>query len=137
MQCPKCQSEKKVKCGFVKEVQRYKCKSCGCQFTRSIPRGRPLKQKLLAVTLYVHGLPLNAIANMMGVSTPGVLDWVKRFAKAHYEKPEPTGNAVVMELDEMWHYIGNKQKNSGSGKSWIVLTDSYLNGNVAIEVPKH
>ena len=136
MHCPKCQSDQKVKCGFVKAIQRYKCKSCGCQFTRDTPRGRPLEQKLLAVTLYVHGLSLNAIANMMGVSTPGVLDWIKRFAKTHYEKPLPQGDAVILELDEMWHYIGKKEKNSGFGKSWIVLKANCLNGNVAIEVRK-
>ena len=115
MHCPKCQSTQKVKCGFVKDKQRYKCKECGCQYTRSTPRGKALEQKLLAVTLYVHGLSLNAIAGMMGVSTPGVLDWVKRFAKAHYEKPAPQGDAVVLELDEMWHFIQKKNK------CWVCL----------------
>ena len=137
MHCPKCHSHKKTKNGFIKGKQRYKCKDCGCQYTRSTARGRPLEQKLLAVTLYVHGLSLNAIAKMMDVSTPGVLDWVKRFAKAHYEKPKPTGNAVILELDEMWHYLEKKHKNSGSGKWLILLQGSCLNGSVAIEVPQH
>ena len=134
MDCPKCSSKTKVKCGFVKDVQRYKCKDCGCQYTRQTRRGRPLEQKLLAVTLYVHGLSLNAIAKLMGVSTPGILDWVRRFAREHYEKPQPQGNSVVLELDEMWHYLGKKRKNSGSGKCWILLPETCLNGNVAIEV---
>ena len=89
MHCPKCQSDHKVKCGFVKNIQRYKCKQCGCQYTRSTPKGRPVEDKLLAVTLYVHGLSLNTIAKLMHVSTPGVLDWVRRYAKKHYEKLEP------------------------------------------------
>ena len=134
MQCPKCQSKTKVKCGFVKEVQRYKCKSCGCQYTRLTRRGRPLEQKLLAVTLYVHGLSLSAIAKLFNVSTPGILDWVRRFAREHYEKLEPQGSSVVLEMDEMWHYLGKKRKNSGSGKCWILLPETCLNGNVVIEV---
>ena len=135
MHCPKCLSTSKVKCGFVKELQRYKCQSCGCQYTRSTRRGRPTEQKLLAVTLYVHGLSLNAIAKLFGVSTPGVLDWVRRFAKEHYEKLEPQGNSVVLEMDEMWHYLEKKQKSSGFGKYWILLQGNSLTGNVAIEVP--
>jgi insertion element IS1 protein InsB len=36
------------------------------------------------------------------------------FAKAHYEKPEPTGKTLVLELDEMWHYVNKKRQ-----KLWI------------------
>ena len=136
MNCPKCASDQKVKCGFVKSLQRYKCKKCNCQYTRSTPRGRPLAQKLLAVTLYVHGLSLNAIAKLIGVSTSGILDWVRRFAKKHYEKLEPQGNSIVLELDEMWHYLEKKPENYGSGRCLILLRVNYLNGNVAIEVPE-
>ena len=67
MNCPKCNSKARVRCGFVNSVQRYKCKECNCQYTRSSARGRPLAQKLLAVTLYMHGMSLNAIAKLMGV----------------------------------------------------------------------
>ena len=111
MKCPKCGSQKHVKSGFVKGVQRHKCKGCACQFTRSIPRGRPHKQKLLAITLYAYGLSMRAIGKILGVSTPGILGWIRRYAKAHYEKIVPEdGAALVLELDEMWHYLGKKQK---------------------------
>ena len=133
MHCPKCDYSIGVKNGSVKGVQRYRCKGCGCQYTREIPRGRPLRDKLLAVTLYTHGLSLNAIGKLLGVSTPGILDWVRRYARKHYTKLEPQGDAVILELDEMWHYLGKKHKNSGSGKCWIVLRDNCWNGNVAIE----
>ena len=53
MNCPKCQSVDRVKNGKFKEVQKYKFKGCGCQYTRSTVRGRPLEQKLLAITLYL------------------------------------------------------------------------------------
>jgi insertion element IS1 protein InsB len=36
------------------------------------------------------------------------------FAIEHYQKPEPTGNTMVLELDEMWHYLKKKQR-----KLWI------------------
>jgi transposase len=108
MVCPKCSASRFVKNGFVKDIQRYKCKNCACQYTRPEARGRPLSQKLLAVTLYVHGLSLNALAKLFGISTPGMLDWVRTYARRHYEKPIPTSKVLMLELDEMWHYL---QKN--------------------------
>ncbi|SHF51337.1 hypothetical protein SAMN05443633_1304, partial [Chryseobacterium arachidis] len=33
MKCYKCQSENKVKAGFTRGLQRYKCKDCGCYFS--------------------------------------------------------------------------------------------------------
>lgn len=65
-----------VKNGKVNEKQRFKCKKCSFQFTRLTPRGRPAKDKVLAVTLYISGLSMNAIAKLLEVSTPTVLDAV-------------------------------------------------------------
>ena len=33
MKCSKCQSENNVKNGTVRNIQRYKCKECGNNFT--------------------------------------------------------------------------------------------------------
>ncbi|WP_425320837.1 IS1/IS1595 family N-terminal zinc-binding domain-containing protein, partial [Candidatus Chryseobacterium massiliense] len=33
MKCYKCQSLDKVKAGFTRGLQRYKCKSCGCFYS--------------------------------------------------------------------------------------------------------
>ena len=37
------------------------------------------------------------------------MKWVKTFAKTHYEKPA-LGDAILVELDEMWHYVKSKNK---------------------------
>jgi len=47
----------------------------------------------------MHGLSLNAIAKLFGVSAPAVLKWVRKFAQETYDKPEP-GSAIVMDLDD-------------------------------------
>src|SRR5215213_2867357 len=31
--------------------------------------------------------------------------WIERFAEVYAQKPEPEGRAVVVELDEMWHFL--------------------------------
>lgn len=136
MKCPKCGVDKKVKAGFIDKLQRYKCKGCGCQFTRSEPKGFPLRVRLTAILLYTHGLSLNAIAKLVGASTPGVLKWVRQFAKNQCEMPEP-GESVVVELDEMWHYIQKKDRKSGSGKQLIMLLDDLSTGSAALVIDIH
>ena len=127
--CPKCQSIEVVKNGKVQGKQRYKCKSCSLQFTRLTPRGRPAQEKAMAVTLYTLGLSIRAIARLIGVSPTAVLKWINTFAKTHYEKPAP-GDAIIVELDEMWHYLGSKKTSYGSGKLIVEKLESLLTGNV-------
>ena len=132
--CPKCQ-EKSVKNGIAKGKQRWKCKGCKFQFTRLEPKGKPLWMKLEAVLLYISGLSLNAIASLLSVSAQAVLNWVRDFARTNYEKPEP-GSAVVVELDEMWHFIQSKKTRFGYGKHLIVILGDSLTGKLEIAMLK-
>src|SRR3954465_4076566 len=50
-------------------------------------------------------LSMNRTAQLLGVSTPTIQAWLEQFAAAYAQKPEPEGRAVVIELDEMWHYL--------------------------------
>ena len=127
--CPKCQSREVVKNGKVQEKQRHKCKSCSLQFTRLTPRGRPAQEKAMAVTLYTLGLSIRAIARLIGVSPTAVLKWIKTFAKTHYEKPAP-GDAILVELDEMWHYIKSKKTSYGYGKPIVERLENSSTGSV-------
>ena len=60
LKCLKCGSEGAYKYGHMKGYQRYRCKNCGYQFTKTTPRGRPEKDKILALILYLSGLSMNA-----------------------------------------------------------------------------
>jgi transposase len=42
------------------------------------------------------------------------------------------GEAVIIELDEMWHYLHSKKTNYGSGKLIVAIPVNSLTGNVAI-----
>ena len=59
LQCKRCGSEEHVKNGFMKGLQRYRCKACGLNFTDTPPRGMPLRIKVTAVLLYLSGLSMN------------------------------------------------------------------------------
>jgi len=112
--CPKCQSDRLVNNGSAAGKPKKLCQQCGYQFTRTTPRGKPLTTKINAVLLYLSGISMNRIAFLLQVSAQSVLNWIRAFAKAHDEKPEPAGKTIALELDEMWHYLKNKRQ-----KLWI------------------
>src|SRR3982750_4360940 len=135
LRCKRCGSEERVRNGFMKGLQRYRCQACGLNFTDRPPRGMPLGMKLAAVLLYVSALSMNRPAKLLGVSTPSVMTWIEQFAKAYAQKPEPEGRALVIELDEMRHFLKNSPTSSGSGRLGIVLRGEWLTGNAGVVTP--
>ena len=132
LRCERCGAEEHVKNGFMKGLQRYRCKACGLNFTDTPPRGMPLRIKVTAVLLHLSGLPMNRTAKLLGVSTPSVMTWIERFAAVYAQKPEPEGRAVVVELDEMWHFLKKRPTSSGSGRLGIVLRTGSSTGSWAV-----
>ena len=130
--CPKCTHRHVVKAGKVRGQQRWLCRGCGYQFTRATPRGRPPWQQSLAVFLYCHGVSMNALAKMFGVWTSTILTWIRRYATDHAEKPAPNGKAIVLEIDEMWHFLKKNGGNSGSGRLWMVIQAASVTGSVGV-----
>jgi transposase len=134
LRCKRCGSGERTRNGFMRGQQRYRCRACGLNFTDTPPRGMPLQVKAAAVLLYVSGLSMNRTAKLLGVSTPSVMAWIERFAKDHAPKPEPEGRALVVELDEMWHYLKKRPASSGSGRLGIVLQAGWLTGSAAVVI---
>ncbi|MDR0373667.1 MAG: IS1 family transposase, partial [Nitrososphaerota archaeon] len=112
MKCPKCGKQHCVKAGFNHNRQRYKCKDCKYQFTQT--KDKNTTKRAFALYLYVVGLSMNALGRMLKVEPSTILYWVKNFALKTYEKPTPQGE-VIIELDEMWHFLRTKKTRSGSG----------------------
>ncbi len=137
LRCKRCGSGEHTKNGFMRGKQRYRCRACGLNFTDTPPRGKPLALKITAVLLYVSGLSMNRTAKLLGVSTPSVQAWIEQFAKTYAPKPEPQGRAVVVDLDEMGHYLNKSPTSSGCGRLGIVLRGGSSTGSaaVAIELP--
>ena len=135
LRCKGCGSEERVRNGFMRGKQRYRCKACGLNFTDTPPRGMPLRMKVEAVPLYLSGLSMNRTAKLLGVSTPTVQAWIEKFADVYAQRPEPEGRAVVVEPDEMWHYLKKSPTSSGCGRLGIVLRDGSSTGNWAVVTP--
>ena len=121
--CKKCRQTTIVKNGFVRGKQRYRCKSCGCNFVEGDARTAPhaAAKRALAVLLYAVGKgSLRFIARLFEMSPSAVLTWVRQEAAAL--KYPPIDPAIQeMEFDEMWHFLRSKKGNAGSSKRWIVL----------------
>ncbi len=122
MQCKKCSESKVVKAGFVRGKQRYKCNNCRFFFTETDLRSYPIETKVSAIRLYLEGLGFRAIERLIGVSNVAVMYWVRNLAEEINNFKQGMTNRqgiiTVMEMDEMWHYVGKKKKNSGYG--WLL-----------------
>jgi transposase len=74
-----------------------------------------------------------------------ILNWVRDFALANYEKPEPEGQVIVVaELDEMFPkemlrdgiLSSQKKTKYGSGKHMIVVAGDSSTGKMEIAMLK-
>ena len=129
-----CGGAEHVKNGLMRGKQRYRGKACGLNFTDTPPRGLPLALKATAVLLHVSGLSMNRTAKLLGVSTPSVQAWIEQLAQAYAQKPAPEGRALVIELDEMGHYLKKSRASSGSGRLGIVLQGGWWTGKAAVAI---
>jgi transposase-like protein len=115
--CPRCGAAPIIRSGHACGKQRWRCKACRLQFTRTTPRGKPPAMKREAIRLYCAGPSMNAIAKHFGVAAQSVLRWVRAHADRHCPRPEPEpGTACVVELDEVWHFVKKRPSSSGSGR---------------------
>ena len=71
--CPACGGGHVIRSGHACGRQRWRCKGCGWQFTRTTPRGKPQAVKDEAISLYCTGLSLNATGKRLGVSVQSVM----------------------------------------------------------------
>lgn len=117
MSCPKCGSSERAKAGFVGSVQRWQCKKCPCKYTRTEPRGLGESLWTLAKELYVSGVSLRRIGQLIGASTPAVLKQIRKIDTSQSRvKPQPV---TVIELDELCAFL--TKKNAKSGYGWLFV----------------
>lgn len=108
--CKKCSSDDYVKNGYVQDHQRYRCRSCGYNFTDTAPRGVHPALKSLALVLYgLGGVSMNKIAKMLGVSNVAVLKWIRQEG-SQLKDPVPHAESGIVMMDEMWHFVNGKKK---------------------------
>ena len=135
--CKKCSGTNCTKNGKVRSKQRFKCKSCGHNFVIGDEREKVSAEgKALAVLLYSTGKSsYGFISKLFNVSRPAVLKWIRNVAQS---LPEPKIDAQIQEvqIDEMWHFINQKNERYGYGEPWIALQTKPSDGLLAIVLLK-
>lgn len=127
MHCPECKSESYAKNGFMSGKQRYRCKVCDYNFTRSYGRGYPERLRQLSVMLYIFGLSMNAIATLLGVSHQTTYRWIRKASKS-LPNPEIRHKITEVEIDEMCLFLKKRAAESGYGKSIVADLSNSLPG---------
>ena len=94
LKCLKCGCTAAHKNGLMKEHQGYKCKNCGYQYTKTTPRGKPEKDKILALILFLSGLSMRASGKIVGGAMQSVMKWIHQIysREAWYFKAYGGGN---------------------------------------------
>jgi transposase len=137
IKCKKCSSPKVVKAGKVNGNQRYKCKECNRQFQPNRRQGKPESVKRLAILLYMLGLSMRTIAKVTKSDLHAVYRWIRAFAEDNYIKPKPKSHKVIIELDEMWHYINSKKTSAGYGRLIAAIPVNLSTGSAEGEITLH
>ena len=115
MDCPKCKCTKQKKNGKANNRQRYRCLSCGYNFTVEMKStAKPSTTKRQAIQLYLEGLGFRSIGRFLNVSHVSVQKWVKKYGQ-ELEEIKSDDEISIVEMDEMHTYIGNKKTIAGFG----------------------
>ena len=136
MKCSKCASENKVKNGFVKDRQRYRCKDCGNNYcveqksTAKLPSVRRM-----GLMMYLEGCGFNSIGRLLGVSHVAVIKWIKKYG-SQLNEIKNENPVEVVELDEMHSYIMSKKTIVGYGLQLIERENDTLISLLGTEAPK-
>ena len=88
--------------------QRYKCKNCWYQYTKTTPRGKPEEDKILALILFSSGLLMRATAKIVGVTTQSVMRWIRQMHNKFITEKPDISMVTEVEIDEIQKFYGRK-----------------------------
>src|SRR3954466_8435549 len=119
LSCKSCGGTEAAKSGFVRGLQRYRCRSCGCNFTNTPARGKPAAMKAMAVLLYAMGnMSFGMIGRILGVSDVSVLRWVRAEAQALPEPDVPADVKVLVQSPGHRRDVAFREKKAGQLWLW-------------------
>ena len=109
--CKHCGNEKRVRNGYVKDKQRWKCKGCGKTYREGDLREKYTnEQRLRVIKWYLEGVGIMSIERMEGVPNPLIIKWIRKFSKilrSHLNEvkiPDDAKKIQIIELDELFSY---------------------------------
>ena len=120
--CPHCNSpHRQPKWGLTAcGSQKHRCQGCKLTYTPDPKKnGYPADLRRQAVLMSVDGLNLRRIARFLSVNHQSVANWLKAYHDAlqaqHPQTPQPA-QAEMVELDELYTFVGSKKGASTSAR---------------------
>ena len=125
--CPNCNSDKYVKSGIINNRQRYKCKSCGYNFTVN-KIGKKIDDYYVnkALQLHLEGLTYREIERILGISHVTVMNWVKKYGIKRPHNPNYHPTYKILNLEELAIYFAEPKNLTGSGTIVTELGDKFM-----------
>jgi len=68
-----------------------------------------MRDKILALILYLSGLSMNMTAKIIGVSIQTIMRWIRLFYDKFADSTQHISNVEEIEVDEMYSYLGKKR----------------------------
>ena len=135
LKCIKCGGNKIIKNGHVFGWQRYKCKSCGYQFTKMTDAGKPLFIKLMSHGLYVSGLSMREIARIVGVTAQSVSRWIRKWQPLYMEDIGGKSTIYSATKENLTDCLNIKDNEELLVSSMILPSGAKY--NIVIQIPPH
>ena len=99
--CNRCRKTEVIKYGHNHGKQRYLCKNCRHQFTNTKSKEY---RKIFSAILFLSGLSMSATAEILGISSPTVMNDLKYVYNEFECNKINYSNVICVEMDEMHHY---------------------------------
>lgn len=97
--------------------QKYHCRGCGSYGTLGVEPKYSEARKAEILRAYQERSSMRGISRTFGVSRPTLAKWLRDAAAALPDNPPvvPAEARDVLELDEVWSFVGSKKTHAGSG----------------------
>ena len=130
MKCPKCANNQYVRNGYAKGKQRYKCKLCSCNFTRSSRHGYSVEVKFQAIHRVHYGFSARDTADALKISHVSIMRWVSKTAKlvnTMRKRVETDKNVFVriMREKELFDYLEQNSKILKNKGDYSILAKNF------------
>ena len=138
IKCKRCNKDKIRKSGKVRGEQRYNCLSCNYNFIIGDRRTNEGIIALKALVVLLYSLAKGSygmLGKIFGRDPSLIYRWIKEAALS-FEEPVVEGEIKEIEFDEMWHFIGSKKTNFGSGRHIAAIPGNWLIGSAETEAPQ-
>jgi hypothetical protein len=89
-----------------------------------------------ALEHYLQGVGLRATERLVGVSHNAVMNWVRAEVEGKALAAAKPEEIEWVEADELWTYVGQKERPAGGGGLLIVLAKKSADGRWAVVEPK-